>query len=258
MKALKFSMYALFLTGVFLTSCKKETKVAKPDESTNKLYARTLKIYDADHINSATLRFQSSSNDLLAAMPLEDVDFTLVVTPEPSANNAADLTASSSFGTVSLSERNTNQTPSSVDELQKSDKVIFVDLVSAPTSKSLSIEVKSKAPANDSRTSRTSSVNTFYPPGVKMFFYGAAHWRKVHIDNLSSSKINVSFYYNSCEGNICQTNGDLKGTFTKYSGYSYNLYLNGWAWYSNCSKGVGALVAADPGYWFRWTAWSNC
>ena len=250
---LRLSLWALFFTGLFLCSCKKEAKVAPRNETITNLYARTLKVYDADGANSATLRFQSLSNELLESIALDMFDFTLVKTPTPASDNLDNL-STSSLDTLNFSEKNTNRETSSVDELKQSDSVIYVDLVSDANTQSISIEVKNKS------NNIANSTRTLYPSGVQVFFHGSTDWHRIQIDNLSFNALNVSFYYNSCEGNLCSTNGDLKGTFTQYSGYYYTLYNNGWAWYSKCSRAVGALITVAPNtyYRYRWTAWRNC
>ncbi|MEO6001073.1 MAG: hypothetical protein ABIN89_29760 [Chitinophagaceae bacterium] len=258
MQVLKFSLLALSLSTLFLASCKKEAKVAPPEGNTTKLFARTLKVYNADGTNSATLRFQSLSEELLSSIALDKFDFTLVKTPAQSTGDLNNLSTTSQ-GTLNFSEKNTNREPGNGDVLQPSDKVIYINMVADAKTTSISIEVKSKK-IDDARGNRDNSIQTLYPAGVQVFFHGATSWHKVQIDNLSYNALNVSFYYNSCDGNVCSTNGDLKGTFTQYSGYNYTLYNNGWAWYSKCSRAVGTLITIAPNtyYWYRWSAWYNC
>ncbi len=134
--------------------------------------------------------------------------------------------------------------------------VVWVDLISETKEKALLIEIKSKAPVN----TNNARGQTLYPNGTQVFFHGSTSWHRIHIDNLSGNALQVGFYYNSCDGNICQTNGDLKGTFTRYSGYGFTLYYSGWAWYRNCNRAVGALITIAPNtyYHYRWTAWYGC
>ena len=262
MKTSKFSFLILCLLWLFSTACTKKeaneiTPISKnsPDlQELVNMHQRSIVITDTDGQN-ATLRFSSTSKELLDKMPLNDFTFKVVETPASVLNQVDEMASSTSdLGQMNLSSKLARK--NAADQFVKPTPVIWVDLVSNTKKQALSIEVESKAPTNQSNA----RTQTLYPNGTQVFFRGSTSWHRIQIDNLSANALNVSFYYNSCDGNICQTNGDLKGTFTKYSGYSYTLYYGGWAWYRNCNRAVGALITIAPNtyYHYRWTAWYGC
>ena len=168
MKSLQLSLLALTFTGLFMASCKKETKVVPPNQNTTGLNARTLKVYDANGTNSATLRFQSSSKELLDHIALDQFDFTLVQTPTP--GNSVNL-STTSLGNLDFSEKNVNREPADVNALQQSDQVVYVDIIPDSRNQPVSIEVKSKV-ADNSSDIVGNATQTLWPAGVQVFFHG--------------------------------------------------------------------------------------
>src|SRR4051794_15519351 len=96
-----------------------QQKAVKQDLSqlTNKLFDRAIKVYDAGNISSATVHFRSSSKELLASMPLENFEFTLVKTPTPSSNIANEVATSFNDGKANFSRGSTQQVVSTADRL---------------------------------------------------------------------------------------------------------------------------------------------
>ncbi|MEI6946532.1 hypothetical protein V9K67_04970 [Paraflavisolibacter sp. H34] len=263
MKAIPTSLLACLLLCLAVVSCKKNPDATSPSSPAGndqqELFARTLRVFDAGKSTTATLRFRSANKELLASMALDKFDFVLVnegATPMVAPAPVNEQTTA--MGGLALSAKGVNAVKNNRDELQASDSVVYVDLQSAVQTPSLSVEVRSKALRNPAAPIPVEE--TLYPNGTRLFFHGGTNWHRVQINNLSYYPLFVSFYYNSCDGQICSTNGDLKGTFTRYSGYGYTLYYNGWAYYYNCNRAVGALITISPnnGYWYRWTWWSAC
>jgi hypothetical protein len=262
MKTSKFSFLTFCLLWIFASACTREdNKEVKPtDKKASELpepldmYHRALTVKDTDG-QEATLKFSSTNKELLDKMPLHDFTFKVVPTPAHALNMAEE----EDFGPSLLEQMDLSPKLALKEEAasrQKANPVIWIDLISNTKKKALSIEVESKALVNR----QAARSQTLYPDGTQVFFRGSTSWHRIQIDNLTYNALQVAFYYNSCDGNICQTNGDLKGTFTRYSGYNFTLYYNGWAWYRNCNRAVGALITISPNtyYHFRWTAWYGC
>jgi hypothetical protein len=265
MKTLKFFIFQIVTLGIILSSCKNDSEVIPENNSANVMHERTLTIQDADRKESVALRFRSSSKELLDDMPIESFDFTLVKVSSPAANNSVGQVSSSGSHEENYSLGSAHQKRdgdvgiqrptklSDSEPVKRPQNIVWVDLVSNKKNQSFSVEVKNK-------TSNNGRITSLLPVGTEVFFHGSGSWHRIHIDNLSSYPLHVGFYYNSCVGNICETSGGVNGVFTKYSGYSYTLYQNGWAWYSNCNKGVGAMITIAPNnsWHYRWTWWTNC
>jgi hypothetical protein len=151
---------------------------------------------------------------------LEDLEFTLVKTPE-AATEARDLVASTipgDEGSSGFSDKNASLLPNSTNEKQVlPEDAIQVDLPFEPKIGSISIDVKSKDLSKEQV-----AAAAYYK------FYYTSGYHRIKVTNFHIRPIIVDFY--------SYANG------WKYSGYSYKLYQNTYAWYSNCSRTVGAGV----------------
>ncbi|MDQ3290114.1 MAG: hypothetical protein M3Q05_02370 [Bacteroidota bacterium] len=269
MKTSKISFYTLCLLWLFFTACSKEDSKdiapinkKSPDlQQPANMHQRSISILDNDGKQNATLRFSSTSKELLENMPLNDFTFKIVETPATVLNKVEGIDPSgastSEFGKMNFSNKLARKGGSTLTPDPKS--VIWVDLISKDKfqtkKEALSIEIESKKPEIQSNA----RTQWLVPEGTQLFFHGEYDWYRIQIDNLSDNALDVSFWYDSCDGEICSTNG-MTGTFSNYSGYSWTLYSGGWAWYKNCNKAVGALITVAPYtyYHYRWTAWYNC
>jgi hypothetical protein len=255
MRAINISVLALLLSAIFLPACTKEDPdaVVPSNGDSPKMHERTLAIRDLTGKQQATLRFRSTSRELLDQMPLEAFSFTIVAPPATVDNQPGLSSSSPAEGSANLSQTYGNRKESPPGEVDPAAKAVWVDFVSNTKAEVLSIEVKQK-------TSPQGRTQSLWLPGTQVFFHGSQSWRRIRIDNLSYTPLDVSFWYDSCNNGICTWRSDGSGTFSKYSGYSFKLYYGGWAWYYNCNKGVMARVIIAPNtyYHYRWTAWTRC
>jgi hypothetical protein len=263
MKRFRISLFALAFTGLFVTSCQKDdvkttpaaqTTVA-PENTQNKpitadkdaqLFERSLKVFDAGKTIGATLRFKSANKELLAKMPVEQFEFKLTKAEAPGISQKKP--ASSSLGLANFSDQNANRQLQGKDELKNAKDVVYVDLVTDTKAEAMTVEIKSKA-LNGRQDKVDLTAAALFPYGTRLFFQGSYWWHFLQINNLASTPLQVYFYYNSC----------IFGTCWSYSGYSYTLYKNGWAWYRNCTRGVAAYIYVDYySYWYKWTWRTFC
>jgi len=230
MKNLKILAFGILLAGMNLTSCKKDVDQQLQNganqqlqqdaqiQNKGKLFEKSLTVYNADKTNSTTLRFRADSKEKLDKMQLENLEFTLVKTSE-SATNATDVTASNIAGDEGYSASSRTGAAQNTNARQGSpEDAIQVDLPFEPKTESVSIQVKSK----DLNKQQASPSTLSY----KFYFISGDH--RIKVTNYSYKPIYVYFY---------KYNGGWI-----YSGYSYELFQNTYAYYSNCNRTVGAEV----------------
>jgi len=244
MKNLKILTFGILLAGIYLTSCKKEAdrqpQQGTPPENTAKLFEKSLTIYNADKTNSTTLRFRSASKTQLDKMALENMDFTLVETPE-ALTEAPGLTAptiAGEKGISSYSGKNATLSQSMSEKQVLPADAIQVDLPLESKTKPFSIEVKSRN-LNNGTLRPEQAATTYY-----WNFYYKSLWHKIQVTNLNPNPIHVYFYNYTFQWN--------------YTGINYWLYQNGWAWYCNTFWTAGAGVSHPDYYYYRINYWLFC
>lgn len=246
-------LYLKFFILILLSACSSEEVV--PIESTQapEVYEESIPVFSPNGKKAATLKFTSTSLEDLEGI----ADFEFVAVGVDSYQDVP----SEGDENIGFSATHQNVEPSSSDKTPTNSFTsgISVDLIPEKAVEAITIEVKSKFQKN---TSSYQSARLI-PAGTKEFFFGEKHWRRIQIENLSTYPLDVSFWYyiNPCSGGYCTIiPGDPRGPFTGYTGFNYTLYRNGWAYYYNCGKGVGALVTIKNNnpWHFRWTWWSNC
>ncbi|MEI6948768.1 hypothetical protein V9K67_16375 [Paraflavisolibacter sp. H34] len=260
MKALKASVFALLLSGMYLTSCQKDhdqqmdTPVAANSTKANnpgsdpaaikikepeKLFERTLKVFDASKTKSTTLRLRASSQKTLDGLNLNDMQFTLVATPSNLLQQSAAPTSSKEKGGTLFSQLGATRDSKKAQDLTIPENAIAMDFPDAKN-EPVSIEVSSKAKANLSSTDPAAqALATSY------LYLSGTNWRRVQVTNLGYNAIYTAFYYHYWG-------------YKYYSGYAYTLYNNGWSYYYNCNYSVGVNLTFYGAYRYRYTWWSNC
>lgn len=237
-KNLAFLIVAI--AAITFTSCEKEETV--PAEiAKEELFERTISLEDETGLNAANITFKAANQQLLDEIQANEFKLIAVYEePAPAPNDSQEP----SFA---------NKLTEKVQEV-KMDKVISIEVETirqAENAKGLALEWKKEDP-------KTPQAKSLYPTGYHVAFHTSSWARRIQLNNYSYNPLNVSFYYDSCNGNYCTSSG-IMGRISKYSGYSYRLYRNGWAWYYHCSKQVGAYVSAGyNSYHYRWTWWSVC
>jgi hypothetical protein len=249
MKNLKILTFAILLIGMSLTSCKKDADQQFQNAGNQqnqqdarainkeKLFERSITVYNADKTNGTTLRFRAASKDLLDKMPLDNMEFTLVKNPK-SPTNATSVdapTISDNAGYSAFSGKDASQLQSTNDKQILPKDGIQIDLPNLAKTESISLQVKSK-----NFNKGPSEAATYY---YKFYFRDWAH--KIQVNNYYSTSLIVYFDY-------------WYSTKWYYSGYGYTLYNGGWAWYRNCSRIVGAEVYYQYYHNFTVYYWSNC
>jgi hypothetical protein len=254
MNALKISVFTLLLSGMYLTSCQKnQDQVADtpansskaPDQNSikikepEKLFERSVKVFDAAKTKSATLRLRASSQQTLDRMNLQDMEFTLVNTPANLQQQASPGT-SLKQGAALASKQGATRNVKSAEDLKIPDNAIVMDFPDAAANAPVSIEVSSKAKA-DKVTADPGAQSLSY---AYLYLYGS-NWHRVQVTNLGYNPIYSSFYYHYWGSKY-------------YSGYAYTLRQNGWSYYYNCSYAVGVNLTFYGAYRYRYTWWANC
>jgi hypothetical protein len=246
MKNLKIFMFGILMVSLHLTSCKKDAELQSkqdaPAENKEKLVETSLTVYNANKTTSTTLRFRAASQEQLDHAGLENLEFTLVKTPEAAAE-ARDLPASAIAGDEGSSGySNTNANlANSADEKQVSlEDGIQVDLPLLAKTENVSIEVKSKDLNNGSISSATeqAAVTLYYK-----FWYKSGYHR-IKVTNLHKNPIYPYYYYYY--------------NYWHYTGYHYKLYKYGWAWYRNCYRTTGAKVYYPYYHYYRVDFYKYC
>jgi hypothetical protein len=252
MKNLKILTFGILLIGMSLTSCKKDAdqqfqnagnQQLQPDaqaQNKEKLFERSITVYNADKTNSTTLRFRAASKELLDKMPLDNTEFTLVKAPEsaPEAKGVDAPAISDDKGYSAFSGKDASQIQNTNEKQVLPKDGIMIDLPSLPKTKAFSIEVKSKT-LNNSATAQAASYSYY------TFWYKSGY-SKIQVTNLAyNNPIGVYFYY-------------WYYPYWYYSGYHFTLYQNGWATYWYCNRTVGTYVYYNPGWWYRITFYPTC
>ncbi|MEI6950880.1 hypothetical protein V9K67_27115, partial [Paraflavisolibacter sp. H34] len=227
---------------MYLTSCQKDhdqvmdTPVAANSTKANnpgsdpaaikmkepeKLFERTLKVFDASKTKSTTLRLRASSQKTLDGLNLDDMQFTLVQTPSNLLQQSAAPTSSKEKGGTLFSQLGATKDSKKAEDLKIPDNAIMMDFPNEATNAPVSIEVSSKAKANlSSADPAAQALATSY------LYLSGTNWHRVQVTNLGTNAIYSAFYYHYFG-------------YKYYSGYAYTLYQNGWSYYYNCNYSVG-------------------
>lgn len=223
MKNLKVFTFSILLVGMHLTSCKKDAdqqlQPGTPAGNKEKLFEKSLTIYNADKSNSTTLRFRAASKVQLDKMALENIEFTLVEIPV-SATEATGMAASTlpgDEGSSVFSNKDASQSQSTNEKLVLPEDGIQVDLPFEPKTKSISIQVKSKDLNN--RAAALALASNCTP--VSIDYHWIQGYNKIKVTNQDDCQITVSFSHKNIWGNWVSATGGLR------------LNQNGWASYCN-------------------------
>jgi len=229
MKNSKIIIFSILLVGIYLTSCKKDAdqqlQQGTPAGNKEKLFEKSLIIYNADKTNSTTLRFRAASKELLDKMPLENTEFTLVETPDSAteATGVAAATIPSDEGSSGYSNKDASMLQSTNEKQVFPEDAIQVDLPFAPKTKPISIQVKSKSLNSEQAVAAPCNLG-------RLIIYHPGRFHHIKVTNLNICPILVYFYHK-----------DLLGNWI-FSGFSYNLSKSWSAWYFNPTWVVGANV----------------
>jgi hypothetical protein len=238
MKNLKILTFGILLIGMSLTSCKKDAdqqfqnagnQQLQPDaqaQNKEKLFERSITIYNADKTTSTTLRFRAASKEQLDKMALENIEFTLVKTPE-SAKEATGVAASTlpgDEGYAAYSGKDASQLQSTNEKQVLPADGIQIDLPSLPKTESISIEVKSKDLNKEQAAAASCAL-------VANTFHYIKGYHKIKVTNQGDCQIVVSFYHKN-----------LLGAWVSVAS-GIVLNQNGWTQYSNCTWTVAATVS---------------
>ena len=224
MKNLKILLFGTLLVGMHLTSCKKEVnqqlQQGTPSENKANVFEKSLTVYSADKTNSTTLRFRAASKEQLDKM--RNVEFTLVTQPELPAE--AELTAPAIKGEEGFSSYAKGATllPTSITTKPAlPPNAIQVDLPQMPKVADMALNVASVDEAVGG------------PADITVFYY-RSNYHRIRVTNFHPRSIIVDFY-NYFNG-------------WHYSGFSYQLFQNTYAWYQHCTRTVGADVTHGNRY----------
>jgi len=238
MKNLKIPMFGILMACLYLTSCKKDADLQHqqdtPAENKEKLFEKSLPVFNADKTNSTTLRFRAASQELLDKMQLENTEFTLVETPvltneaaRPATRSTGGDEGSANYSDKDASPLNASLPNSSNEKQVLPEDAIQIDFPLEPKTKSFSLEVKTKGLNNGTTRSATEQATTAYYYSKFYFING---WHRIKVTNLMSSSPIAVYFYNYYFG-------------WYYSGYAFTLYNYGGGgqdWH--CSRTVGATV----------------
>lgn len=256
MKALKISAFALLVSGMFLTSCQKDrdevmdtppaansSKAADPSslkiKEPEKLFERTLKVFDAGKTKSTTLRLRASSKQTLDRLNLDNMEFTLVNTPASVLQQKGNPGTALKQGATLASKQGATRDAKTPDELKIPDNAIVMDFPFEAKNTPVSIEVSSKPGKAAQLSTDAQAMATSY------LYLSGSNWHRIQVTNLGYNAIYAAFYYHYWG-------------YKYYSGYAYTLYQNGWSYYYNCSYSVGVNLTFYGAYRYRYTWWSTC
>jgi hypothetical protein len=258
MNTLKVSVFAVLLSGMYLASCQKDhDKVTDTPATANstkaadaaslkikepeKLFERTFKVFDASKTKSTTLRLRAASQQTLDRLNLQDMEFTLVNTPAHVLQQTTTPGTSPKQGAALSSKQGASRDAKGPGALNIPDNAIVMDFPFETTNGPISIEVSGKAPKTQQLTTGPDALSlaTSY-----LYLYGSS-WHRVKVTNLTANLIYTTFYYHF-------------GNYGYYSGYAYNLYLNGYSYYYNCNYSVGVHLTFYNAYHYRYDYWINC
>jgi len=222
MKNLKILTFGIVLVGMHLTSCKKEVdqqlQQGTPSENKAKVFEKSLTIYSQDKTLSTTLRLQAP-RELLDKVDLSKINFTLakdqeLTLPEKVAPTLATDEGLSGFTTEA------SLLPSTVKPALPPN-AIQVDLPQMPKVADMALHVVSVDEAVGG------------PADITVFYY-RSNYHRIRVTNYHPRSIIVDFY-NYFNG-------------WHYSGFSYQLFQNTYAWYQHCTRTVGADVTHGNRY----------
>lgn len=232
----KVVLLAAVAISMVLASCEQEVPTLEKD----KVFKRTITLTDESGENQAHITFKAHSEQLLDG--LNPAEFKLVPIYETSEDNS-----------VKTDEPSLADSTATIETEVKAEDILAIEVETvrqAANTVALALDWK--------REKKDVERRDLYPPGLHIAFYTTGAARRYQINNYTYNPLKVSFYYDSCNNGYCTSAGIL-GSISKYSGYSYTLYNDGWAWYYNCDRQVGVLVDGGFIYYnYRWTWWSNC
>jgi hypothetical protein len=232
----KMMLFVAAAVSIVFASCEQE--VPTPVET--KVFKRTITLKDESGENEAQLTFKAHSQKLLDGIKPDELKLVAIYENPESTN-------------IDSSE------PSLADPTATGESEIKAENILAIEVETIRQDAKAVALALDWKREKNGvESRDLYPPGLHIAFYTTGAARRYQVNNYTYNPLKVSFYYENCGDGYCTSAGIL-GVISKYSGHSYTLYNDGWAYYYNCGKQVGVLV--DGGYIYynyRWTWWSNC
>ncbi|MEI6945861.1 hypothetical protein V9K67_01590 [Paraflavisolibacter sp. H34] len=253
MKALKLSVFALFASTMYLTSCQKNhdkemdtapavnsaraadqtLKIKEPE----KLFERSIRISDATNTRTAQLRFRAVNKETLDKLALDDLEIRLVNTPT-SLLQQPNPGKSSEKGAAMASRMGAQRTATGND-VKIPENAVLVDLPLESKNTPVSIEVRNKSTKSLTADPAAAALAT-----TSLYYYNSS-WHRVQVTNFHTNPVYASFYYHFWGWKF-------------YSGYAYTLYRNGWGYYYNCVSSVGTNVTRYGAFWYRVTWWTYC
>jgi hypothetical protein len=256
MKNLKWVLPGILLVCMHLTSCKKDAdqqhQQNAPAENKEKLFEKSLTIYNADKTKSTTLRLSAASKELLDKS-LERTEFTLVKTPVSAEATGLDTSTTRSDGMGYVASSSAQNAPQSTNGEQAlpgdARDAIQVDFPSASKkAEPITIKVKSKDLNNSTMRSATEQAqsSTWWD---SYFSFRSTGINDVVIRYYGDTYIDVYWYWYWFYD-------------WHYSGYSNRLYFNKSAegWGKNCKIPTGFDVYFRSGdyYWISWYPSKYC
>lgn len=253
LKVLKFLSVA-FLALIMLSSCQEEESLSTLEEVENQfkieeeenLVIRKFKISDEKQLNTAEISILAQTEEALEGISAKNFKLEAIYDEEGFVKSKEGLNVNADEAEpleikIDPKEPIENLVRIEVKPIQMHEKAL-----------GLSLQLQKE----DLSNGRTASL---YPPGYRTFLITGPSANRVQINNFTYNPLGVSFWLNSCRNGICTYAHDGRGVFTDYSGYSFTLYKNGWAWYYNCNRQTAAFVDAGTDYYhFRWQWWSRC
>ena len=252
MKNLKLLSFGILMVSLSLTSCKKDADLqpsqAAPPQNNQKVFEKSLTVYNADKTNSTILRFSAASQELLN--DIDKSEFTLVETPDAAdeAGRPATKATTGDDGSADYSDKDASMIDAGLpnasapnaglpnaSQLNKANEKpvlpedgIQIDLPLEMKTKSFSLQVKSK----DLNNSTTSSATQQVAPSSSYYasrFYYISGYHRIKVTNYMAYSPVAVYFYNYRYG-------------WNYSGYAFKLGYNTYARYQHCSRTVGARV----------------
>jgi hypothetical protein len=233
MKNLKIFTFGILVVGMHLTSCKKDVdqqlQQSTPAENKENVFEKSVTVYNADKTNNTTLRFRAVSKEQLDKM--SNVEFTLIKNPEvdPKAIELIAPTIAGDEGFSGYLDKGASLLPQGMNKALPKD-AIQIELPNLPSVGSSALEMTSKD------ESVTAASTTFY-------FVSGYH--RIQVTNRHTRPIIVDFY-------------SFAGGLWRYSGFSYKLFQNTFAWYQHCTRTVGADVTYPTQFRFKVTYTPFC